>query len=81
LFVDATQLPEEKRPRDVSMDVSLFRAVEGIDFSILDEPFVRMSYDAENDRMKMDDEYTRSRKTELDKQIRKAKKLLQSAKG
>jgi hypothetical protein len=81
LFVDATQLPEEKRPRDVSMDVSLFRAVEGIDFSILDEPFVRMSYDPENDRMKMDDEYTRSRKTELDKQIKKAKKLLQSAKG
>jgi hypothetical protein len=81
LFVDATQLPEEKRPRDVTMDVSLFRAVEGVDFSILEEPFVRMAYEPESDQMKMDDEYTRKRKTELDKQIKKAKKLLQSAKG
>ena len=81
LYIDATQLPEEKRPRDLTLDVSLFRAVEGVDFSILDEPFVRMAFDAESDQVRMDEEYTRKRKVELDKAIKKAKKLLQSAKG
>ena len=61
--------------------MSLFRAVEGVDFSILDEPFVRMAFDAESDQVRMDEEYTRKRKVELDKAIKKAKKLLQSAKG
>jgi hypothetical protein len=81
LYVDATQLPEEKRPRDLTLDVSLFRAVEGVDFSILNEPFVRMAYDAETDQVRMDEEYTRKRKVELDKAVKKAKKLMQSAKG
>jgi hypothetical protein len=79
--LDATQLPEEKKPREVALDVSLFRAVEGIDFSILNEPYVRMAYDPESDNMRLDEEYTRKRKVELDKSLKKAKKLLQSAKG
>lgn len=81
LFIDATQLPEEKKPREVTLDVSLFRAVEGVDFSILNEPYVRMAYNAESDAMRLDEEYTRKRKVELDKSLKKAKKLLQSAKG
>lgn len=81
LFVDATQLPEEKKPRSLSLDVSLFRAVETVDFSILNEPYVRMSYSPELDQVNIDEEYTRKRKVELDKAIRKAKKLLLSAKG
>jgi hypothetical protein len=81
LSIDATQLPEEKKPREVSLDVSLFRAVEGVDFTILDEPYMRMAYDPESDNMRIDEEYTRKRKVELDKTLKKAKKLLQSAKG
>lgn len=81
VLIDATQLPEEKKPREVLLDVSLFRAVEGVDFSILNEPYVRMAYNPESDSMRPDDEYTRKRKVELDKSIKKAKKLLQSAKG
>jgi len=81
VFINATQLPEEKKPRDVTLDVSLFRAVDGVDFSILQEPYVQIAYDAESDQMRMDNEYTRKRKIELDKAIKKAKKQLQSAKG
>jgi hypothetical protein len=81
LLIDATQLPEERKPREVTLDVSLFRAVEGIDFSILTEPYVRMAYNPESDNMFLDEEYTRKRKVELDKSLKKAKKLLQSAKG
>jgi hypothetical protein len=81
LLVDATQLPEEKRPREITLDVSLFRAVEGVDFSILDEPLVRMAYDPEADQVRTDEEYTHNRKVELDKVLKKAKKLMQSAKG
>ena len=81
LYIDATQFPEEKRPRELTLDVSLFRAVEGVDFSILDEPLVRMAYDPEMDQVRTDEEYARNRKVELDKVIKKAKKLLQSAKG
>ena len=81
LFIDAMQLPEERKPREVTLDVSLFRAVEGIDFSILTEPYVRMAYNPESDNMFLDEEYTRKRKVELDKSLKKAKKLLQSAKG
>jgi hypothetical protein len=40
-----------------------------------------MAYDTESDQVRMDEEYTRKRKVELDKAIKKAKKLLQSAKG
>jgi hypothetical protein len=81
VFIDATQLPEEKKPRDVTLDILLFRVVEGIDFSVLDEPYVRIAYDPESDQMRIDEEYTRKRKIELDRIIKKAKKLLQSAKG
>ncbi len=81
LYIDATQLPEEKKPREVALDVTLFRAVEGVDFSILNEPYVRMSYDPESDNIRLDEEYTRKRKAELDKSLKKAKKVLQSAKG
>ena len=65
----------------MTLDVSLFRAVEGIDFSILNEPYVRMAYNPESNNMFLDEEYTRKRKVELDKSLKKAKKLLQSAKG
>ena len=81
LYIDATQFPEEKKPREVTLDVSLFRAVEGVDFSVLNEPYVRMSYNQETDNIRLDEEYTRKRKVELDKSLKKAKKLLQSANG
>lgn len=79
--IDATQFPEERKPREVLLDLSLFRNVEGADFSLLEEPYVHIIYDPEADRILPDEAYTIKRKTELDKAIKKAKKILKSAKG
>lgn len=81
LKVDATQLPEEKKPREIVLDISLFRSVDGVYFTILNEPFVRMNYNPEADALRIDDTYTRSRKVELDKSLKKAKKQLQLEKN
>jgi hypothetical protein len=81
LKIDATQLPEEKTPRDIGLDFTLFRSVDNIDFAVLKEPFVRMNYDAEADALRIDDVYTRTRKAELDKVLKKAKKQLQLEKN
>jgi len=81
LKIDATQLPEEKTPRDIGLDFTLFRSVDNIDFAVLKEPFVLMNYDAEADALRIDDVYTRTRKAELDKVLKKAKKQLQLEKN
>jgi hypothetical protein len=81
VLMDATQMPEENKPREVIFDVSLFRSVEGADFSMLNEPYIIMAYDPESDNMRVNEEYMRKQKLELDKCLKKAKKLLQSAKG
>ena len=81
LKVDATQLPEEKTPREIGLDFTLFRSVDDVDFAVLNEPFVRMNYDPEADALRIDEAYTRTRKTELDKVLKKAKKQLQLQKN
>lgn len=81
LTVDATQMPEEKKPRNVVLDVSLFHPVEGVDFSVLNEPYARINYDPELDEVRVDEEFSKKRKLELDRVLKKAKKQLQSAKG
>jgi hypothetical protein len=81
LKVDATQLPEEKTPREIGLDFTLFRSVDDVDFAVLNEPFVRMNYDPEADDLRIDEAFTRTRKTELDKVLKKAKKQLQLQKN
>jgi len=78
LAINATQIDEEATPRNVKLNISLFRPVEGADFSILEEPFERLVYDPEMDAVRADEEYGRKRKTELDRSLKKAKKLLQA---
>jgi hypothetical protein len=80
LAVDATQMPEEKKPRSVVLDVSLFHAVEGVDFSMLNDPYARIFYDPETDAARTDDAFFKKQKVELDRAIKKAKKQLQTVK-
>lgn len=79
IAIDATQIDEESKPRNVKLNVSLFRPVDGADFSILEEPFARIIYDPEIDAVRTDEEYGRKRKIELERSIKKAKKLLQAS--
>lgn len=77
--IDATQIDEEAKPRSVQLSVSLFHPVVGADFSLLEEPYARMVYDPELDTVRTDEEYGRKRKTELERSLKKAKKLIQSS--
>ena len=44
LALDATQIDEDDKPRNIRMDVVLFKPVEGADFSILNEPYARLIF-------------------------------------
>ncbi len=79
IAIDATQIDKESKPRNVELNVSLFRPVEGADFTMLEEPFARIIYDPEIDAVRMDEEYGRKRKIEVERSIKKAKKLLQAS--
>ncbi|MFM7232976.1 MAG: hypothetical protein ACKO7B_21890 [Flavobacteriales bacterium] len=79
LAIDATQIDEGMTPRNVKLNVSLFRPVNGADFSMLNEPFERLSYDPEIDAVSLDEEYSKKHKAELERSLKKAKKLLQAS--
>ncbi|MBL0315431.1 MAG: hypothetical protein IPP69_06460 [Flavobacteriales bacterium] len=74
VWIDATQFPIEKKPRTIPLDIGLFRQVEGFDFPILNEPFVRIGYNPELDQIAPDLEYTEKREMELNKYTTKVKK-------
>lgn len=76
VWIDATQFPREKKPRKIPLDMGLFRPVEGIEFPVLNDAFVRIGYDPETDQIGPDMAYTEKKKVELDKAIKKAKKVL-----
>ena len=80
VHVDATQFPEERKPREVLLDLSLFHHVDGADFSVLEQPFVNIQYDPEADQIRPDEAYTAKRKAELEKALKKARKVLKSSK-
>ena len=81
VHVDATQFPEERKPREILLDMSLFHPVDGADFSVLEQPFVNIQYDPEADQIRPDESYTAKRKAELEKALKKARKVLKAAKG
>ena len=81
ILIDAKQFPEERKPREILFDISLFRNVEGADFSMLDEPYGKIIYDPEMDMIRPDEAFSAKRKLDLDKQIKKAKKLLKASKS
>ncbi len=74
--VDATQFPKERKPRTVILDIGLFRPIEGVEFPILNTPFVKISYDAEMDEISPDFEFTARKSEELQKYFVKIKKDL-----
>jgi len=81
VLIDAKQFPEERKPRTILFDISLFRNVEGADFSTLDEPYGKIIYDPEMDMIRPDEAFIAARKIELDKALKKAKKVLKASKS
>lgn len=81
VLVDARQFPEERKPREILFDISLFRNVEGADFTTLNEPYGKIMYDPETDMIRPDEAFSSRKKIELEKELKKAKKLLKSSKS
>jgi len=81
ILLDAAQFPEERKPRKILFDVSLFRNVEGADFSTLEEPYGKIIYDPELDMIRPDEDYSVKRKLELERALKKARKILKSSKS
>lgn len=74
VWIDATQFPVEKKPRTLPLDIGLFRPVDGFDFPMMTEPFVKIGYNPELDQIAPDLEYTEKREMELTKYVNKVKK-------
>jgi hypothetical protein len=72
--VDASSLKARKGGYDVEIDMGLFRPQEGFTFPMLDQPYVKVVWDAEYKQLVPDMAYTEGRKKELDKAIKKLKK-------
>jgi hypothetical protein len=78
--VQGAQIPKEKKPRTVPLDMGLFRPIEGFDFPVLNDPFVLMKYDNEADAVGPDMEYTEQRSAELSKYFKKVEKEMKKKK-
>ena len=72
--VDASSLKARKGGYDVELDMGLFRPQDGFTFPELDEPFVKVVWNAEYEQLIPDMAYTDGRRKELDKAIKKLRK-------
>lgn len=73
--VDATQLSKERKPRKLTLDVELFREVEGVEFSMLTEYWQLFRYNPETDELTNDLAYHNRKKMELEKLAKKLRKI------
>ncbi|MBL7943224.1 MAG: hypothetical protein JNM00_10685, partial [Flavobacteriales bacterium] len=69
--------PTRKVGNELDMDVGLFKYVDGCDFSLLQEPFIKVGFDKTNDRLLPDLSYTEDRSRLLDKAFRKARRAIE----
>lgn len=72
--IDATQFPKDRKPRTTPLDIGLFRPIEGYDFPLLNDPFVKIKYDPELDQIGPDMDAIAVKSAELAKYFRKIKK-------
>jgi hypothetical protein len=76
-YLDTREAPVRKIGNELNLDVELFKYVDGCDFSLLQEPFVKVSFDKAIDRMEPDLMYTEERSKLLDKALRKARRAIE----
>ena len=75
ILIDATQLSKEKRPRELNLDVELFREMEGVEFPMLAEYWQIFKYNPESDELLSDHVYGNRKKMELEKLAKKQRKI------
>jgi hypothetical protein len=72
--IDARTLKPRNGGYELNMDVRLFRPINGFDFAMLNDPFMKFDYDNEYGHFVPDEMYSAPRAKELDKLLKKAKK-------
>jgi hypothetical protein len=73
--VDTNGVPtKKKRPSELKLDMALFQAVDGYDFPMLKDAYVKVAYDEEYQALTPDLDYTEAISVDLDKLFRKIKK-------
>jgi hypothetical protein len=74
VVVDARLSPKEKKPRSMNLDIGLFSPIEGASFPTLEQPYVKIAYDAAYDDFVPDFEHTDAMMKQLTKELKLAKK-------
>lgn len=72
--IDARALKPRNGGYELNMDIRLFRPVNGFDFAMLNDPFVKFDYDQEYGQFVPNEIYSAPKAKELDKLLKKAKK-------
>jgi hypothetical protein len=73
--VDTKGVPtKKKRPSELKLDMALFQAVDGYDFPMLKDAYVKVEYDEEYQALTPDLDYTEAISVDIDKLFRKIKK-------
>jgi len=75
VLIDATQLSKERKPRELTLDMALFREMEGIEFPMMTEYWQIFKYNAESDELASDLAYHNRKKNELEKFAKKLRKV------
>lgn len=75
--VNANDCPVRKTGNDLDMDVGLFKHIDGCDFTMLNEPFILVTFDKEMNRLVPDLDFIDDRSRELDKVFRKARRAIE----
>jgi hypothetical protein len=77
VIVDSKMVPKSKKPSKLDLDMGLFRPMEGYEFPILNEPYVKVYFDEELAAMVPDLDYVDDRSGQLEKQFRKIRKEIE----
>jgi len=78
--IEGTKFPTSEKPQKVQMDIALFRPIEGYEFPMLDEPFVKVVYHTDDELIGPDMKYTDERVDLLGKQVKKIQKEVEKKK-
>lgn len=74
VYVDSRPVAPRAGGYDLDLDMHLFRIMDGVEFNMLNEPFMRMVFDAETAQLKVDEEHYTERAKELERSLKKIKK-------
>lgn len=73
--INAHDLSKSRYGHNVKLDLGLFKPVEGVDFSFLDEPIAKFQFEAEYGKIAPDEDYS----FQMSKRMRKCfKKIIKT---